>query len=101
MSHPNVFVSDQLRNFVYVYSSLCQLGTEAMPQIMELEIFNLSLSYSIIKSPSEIIEEDTNLGFFATKDSVNVAKGTIGDIYNDNNKTLAAYEFEKYGNVIQ
>jgi hypothetical protein len=48
-------MTSQLRNFVYVHSSLCQLGTEAMPQIVEPEIFNLSLSYSIVKSPSEIM----------------------------------------------
>ena len=49
---------------------------------------------------SEIEEKDTNLGFFATKDSVDVAKKTIRNIFNNNNKTLTSYDFEKYGNVI-
>ncbi len=55
MSHPNVFMTGQLCNLVYVHSSLCQLGTEAMPQIVKREIFNLCFSCGLVKSPSEIV----------------------------------------------
>ena len=43
------------KSCIYIHPSLCQLGTEAMPQIMELEIFNSRLSYCIVKSPSKIM----------------------------------------------